>query len=603
MLIRSRKLQEETSANSASPRPAPKTGWVAREAGKGRTATDIDLERVALLWSISCLPSATAPFTTSGKWVAATGLTQALARFSGISHLDLYVPIREIEACHDQLTTLPTDIYGGEAARACLFPESDLAARLTAHRYDVLHDPTGINFSQTSYIRSRLSRQLFPITASQMGMSYSYDVTLAFIPMLMSQFYPCDAIVCSTQSSRQAIAKRLPDIAERYCQAWGQTPPALPRLELIPWGVDAERFAPRDQGKARRDLDLPLDRRIILCVSRLKIEDKMDWTPLLLAFQHVRAMSRQQPFFVIAGAASNQTSQQIVERAAQLGLLPHFRTFFNLPPANLATLYAASDIFVAPTDSPTESFGLTIIEAMASGRPVVASDWNGYKELIIHGETGFKVRTDWADCLTELDLLAPALEWAQEHLHVGQSVCVNVGQMAAYLTQLVENAALREEMGRRARARVEALYQWPVVVDQWRGLWCELMAIACSLDRQEQDRLEYLQPHYFAHFSHYPSRIVDDTVLVRITPRGQAVLGKEAPLYLHPWARGLLNPDILLLALSTMRTSRWLTSTLSVGELLEILKKSRGVSRDQALRHLMWLAKYDLVSLEGAEAQ
>src|SRR5438045_1160308 len=52
---------------------------------------------------------------------------------------------------------------------------------------------------------------------------------------------------------------------------------------------------------------------------------------------------------------------------------------------------------------------------MACGRPVVASDWDGYRELIGHGETGFKVRTEWADCLGGLDELAPTLGWDPQY--------------------------------------------------------------------------------------------------------------------------------------------------------------------------------------------
>jgi D-inositol-3-phosphate glycosyltransferase len=114
--------------------------------------------------------------------------------------------------------------------------------------------------------------------------------------------------------------------------------------------------------------------------------------------------------------------RQDLAHAARLGLQNDLRTFFACPPACLPSLYAACDVVVAPTDSPSETFGLTVAEAMAAGRPVVASDWDGYKELIVHGETGFKVRTDWADCLGHVNDLAPFLPWDQEHLHVGQSV-------------------------------------------------------------------------------------------------------------------------------------------------------------------------------------
>jgi D-inositol-3-phosphate glycosyltransferase len=560
------------------------------------SATRERLRRVGLLWSAIGLSEPTEPFTSSGKWVAAAGMTWALARYGSASDLDIFVPIREMDECKRHLERWSISLRTGEAATAHLWPECQLPDWLATQHCDVLHDPRGVNFAQQSYVRSRLCRQLFPITGSQMGMSYSYDVPWALIPLLMAQIYPCDAVVCSTQASRQAMENRLSDIAERYSEAWERPSPSLPRLDVIPWGVDTERFAPRDQVAARRDLDLPLDRRILLCVGRLRIEDKMDLTPLLLAFDRARARASQRLLLIIAGASPGKYGHQLLEHAARLGLRQDLWMLFNLPSSNLPALYAACDVFVAPTDSPTESFGLTVVEAMASGRPVVVSDWDGYREIVVHGETGFKVRSDWADCLGELDLLAPGLEWGQEHLHVGQSVSVDVGQMADYLTCLVENGALREEIGRRARAHVEALYSWPVVVAQWEALWGELSMIARSIKREEQDRLEYLRPHYFQHFSHYATRIINDTISVRLTPRGKAVLSRKSPLFLHLWAQGFLSPNAMVAILTRLKASSWLGSILCVGELLEVVQKSTGLSRDRALMHLMWLAKYDLVS-------
>ena len=107
----------------------------------------------------------------------------------------------------------------------------------------------------------------------------------------------------------------------------------------------------------------------------------------------LRVHDRDFGSLVLAGGADSEYSEQVVAHAAQLGLGSDLRTFFNLPPACLPSLYAASDVFVSPADSPSESFGLTIVEAMACGRPVVASDWDGYKDTVRHGEDGFRIPT------------------------------------------------------------------------------------------------------------------------------------------------------------------------------------------------------------------
>jgi D-inositol-3-phosphate glycosyltransferase len=556
------------------------------------------LTRAGIFWSAEGSPGATDAFYGSGKYVAAASWAQALARHGSHCRVDIFAPLTSLERCHQHFQGLPAAAYGTETAVARLLPESQLPGQLQAQPYDLLHDATGLDLTRGSYLRARFSHRVFPLTCSQYGISYSFDLHATFIKLLTAQIYPCDAIVCSTGSSRQAMEQRLSEIAERYSRAWDRPAPLLPRLEQIPWGVDTERFAPRDSGTARREFDLPPDRPILLCMGRVRIQDKMDCTPLLLAFAEVSRRVKPRPLLVLAGGVDPGYGEQVRAHAAHLGIGDDVRTFFNLPSACLPALYAAGDVFVSPVDTPSESFGLTIIEAMACGRPVVASDWDGYKELIVHGETGFKVRTDWADCLGELDAMAPALAWDQQHLHVGQSVSVNVGQLAGYLTQLVENRELREAMGRRGRARVAALYDWPVVIQQWEALWAELAALANSLERQQEDRLDYLQPRYFEHFGHYASRIIDDDTPVRLTERGKEQLAGRGPFFLHAWNRGFLQPQHLQAALAALKPSGWLGTSLPVGKVVEALEKRHGLTRDRSVMHLMWLAKYDLIALE-----
>jgi hypothetical protein len=201
--------------------------------------------------------------------------------------------------------------------------------------------------------------------------------------------------------------------------------------------------------------------------------------------------------------------------------------------------------------------------------------------------------------LGEVNGVAPLLHWDQSHLHVGQSVSVDVADMAQHLIDLLHNPTLRAEMGRRGRKRAEALYAWPVVVQQWEALWAELASIAGSLPVQPPGGLDYVQPNYFQHFAHYASRIIGDSTSLRLTARGQAVLAGRAPFYLHPWSRGFLQPQYLRAGLSALQRVEGSVATLPVGAVVESLQ-SCGLTRDRALMHLMWLAKYNLVSLGEA---
>jgi glycosyltransferase involved in cell wall biosynthesis len=433
-------------------------------------------------------------------------------------------------------------------------------------------------------------------------MGFSSYLQTAMLPLLTAPLLPCDTIVCPTQSSRAAVERRLTAVAEKFASVWNSPLSSLPRLALIPWGIDTERFAPLDQASARRTLDLPLDRPILLCGGRVRIQDKMDWTVLLLMFDRICRMVQPRPLLILAGSNPSEYGRLLLSQASDLGLGNDVESFFDLPDACLPSLYAACDIFLSPVDTLSETFGLTIAEAMACGRPVVGSDWDGYKELIVHGITGFKVRTDWVDCLGEVNALAPVLGETQVHLHAGQSVNVDVGQLAHYVVELLKNHCLRAKMGQLGRKHAVARYDWRAVISQWETLWRETMAIARTLDPAPYEPMAYLQPHYSECLSHYATRIVTDALTVQLTPRGHRILAKTESLQLHPTAEEYLKREAMHVLLHAIKTAGWLASTVRIGPLLRLLQQSLGLTHDQALRHLMWVAKYDLVSFSESES-
>ncbi|HEV8185216.1 MAG TPA: glycosyltransferase, partial [Chthoniobacterales bacterium] len=101
----------------------------------------------------------------------------------------------------------------------------------------------------------------------------------------------------------------------------------------------------------------------------------------------------------------------------------------------LATAYASADIFVFP--STTDTFGNVIIEAQASGLPVVVSDLGGPKELVEHGVNGLITKAH------------------------------NIRDFGSALQMLVADAALRRKMSAAARERVMDR-SWPTA---FRRFW------------------------------------------------------------------------------------------------------------------------------------
>jgi glycosyltransferase involved in cell wall biosynthesis len=158
----------------------------------------------------------------------------------------------------------------------------------------------------------------------------------------------------------------------------------LERLVLWPRGVDATFFRPdrpnRDALRAR--LGFGPDDVVIAHVSRIAAEKNVAY--LGAALERVEASRPSARLLIVGdGPARPALEKTLGPRAAFVG----YRTGDDL-----ADHYAASDVFAFA--SLTETFGNVVLEAMASGLPVVAVRAGGPGDIVSHGETGFLVEPD-----------------------------------------------------------------------------------------------------------------------------------------------------------------------------------------------------------------
>lgn len=157
---------------------------------------------------------------------------------------------------------------------------------------------------------------------------------------------------------------------------------ALGLVQAVNWGrgVDVQRFTPRRRDPARRArLAGDTDRPIVLHVSRLAVEKDVD--TLVAAMRRAHAALGDAVRFVVAGDGP---------RAAWVRAELPFATHFGfLDRDTLADLYADADLFIFP--SPTETCGLVVLEAMASGLPVIAARAGGVVDHIREGINGHLV--------------------------------------------------------------------------------------------------------------------------------------------------------------------------------------------------------------------
>lgn len=255
------------------------------------------------------------------------------------------------------------------------------------------------------------------------------------------------------------------------CLAWGFD---SDRIHHIPNGVDTERFAPVSEAEARRlrrELSLPPEAPIALYLGRLVarkglIELVDAWRDLFPADTDPCA-----PLLILAGSGAGQADS--VE--PQLQSLVRGRTDIRLVGAVEAPerWLAATDIFCLPSHQ--EGLSNALLEAMAAGRAILASDIPANRELLGEApavrpsETGPDARagleTPLRDTAPASDLAAPLAL-----LHPPG----DRGAIAAGLSQLISDAALRSELGAAARRAVLARYDHAAVRERW---WILLLSL------------------------------------------------------------------------------------------------------------------------------
>lgn len=210
------------------------------------------------------------------------------------------------------------------------------------------------------------------------------------------------------------------------------------RIEVVPTGVELDRFSPGGPAAARAALGLPLDCPILLYVGRLDREKGVE--RLLAAFEQIAA-AIPAARFVLVGQGTQAGSLRARAQGSPAGDRIHFRG--GRPREELPDYYRAADLFLFASE--TETQGLVLAEAAASGLPAVAVSASGVDEVLENGETGVLTKSD----PRELADAATALLLDSDRRHA-------MGRCA-------RRRAEGEFCARRQVGRVAALYESSVV--------------------------------------------------------------------------------------------------------------------------------------------
>jgi glycosyltransferase involved in cell wall biosynthesis len=407
---------------------------------------------------------------------------------------------------------------------------------------------------------------------------------------------PWDALICTSPTALGAVSAML-DAAEESLRArLGATRFTRPLMPVIPLGVDTRRFRRNDTDrKAWRDkLKLGADTVAILFFGRLSYHAKA--SPFQLA-QAAELASRLQPnplAILWCGRFSGDANRDaFMTTARSMAPSVAFHHVDGRDARAASAVWSAADIFCSLSDNVQETFGLTVIEAMAAELPVVASNWNGYRDSIQHEVDGVLIETAMP--------VVPLTDLAYRHVagldsydaYVGglsQFCVVDMGSAAHWLARLAGDAGLRRKLGTAAGQSVARKFDWSVVLPRYRALWDEQRA---QLARARADNAPGSQAWRLYDpaiaFSGYPSS--------RIPPEFGVARG---PLFANDWDKLIRRPGMVANPHVLVGTRQLKEIEVAFGDdhpvrIKDLLERFSPDARTNVFRSLHWLVKIGLL--------
>jgi D-inositol-3-phosphate glycosyltransferase len=523
------------------------------------------------------------------------GFLRAMRDHGGIPHCKIFTPPSLLAETSRYLKRLTRRGMSGSTPPWHVFSTTELLEGVDGFGIRVWHDTLGTATSPF-HVRRLLARRPFPITMVAHTASDSRLLHNFFLRLLVQSMRSFDSLICASPTAYTAVSRMIDSVARALEDEHHIRLRFKGRLDVIPLGVDANSFRPTSRSPARRKLGLDTGAFVLLWLGRISVSDKADLLPMIRILRKLVAMNpRREVRLVIAGRSLLNETDVISHYARQLGVRHRVTFVPDVSADDRVRLYGAADVFVAPADSVQETFGITPIEAMACGIPQVVADWNGYRDSVIDGETGFRIPTTWGRCDADLRVIGqlPGNNLL-DHRALGQSVAVDMECYVRSIQQLIDSSDLQGRMSRASRARAVAVYDWGHVIAQYQQLWEELALMAekqgSTLTRS------YADPAFFEVFGGYASRIVDGKTRLRLSADGRQLhRGRELlpTYYMDGIALEAATMEEVVRTLGRLRAHGSSTAEDAVMALRRRTRKGEAF----LMRHLLWLLKYGFAEI------
>jgi len=486
-----------------------------------------------------------------------------------------------------------------------IIPINMIAEYLKKYHYTCFHH-TGpsLKYYLLKY-RQNISKNLFPYTTTTHSISYSYMVGKTFLPYCLHKLFPFDSIFCCSEAVKKTLSIYF-ELIQSYYQV--EQYPYEGQMLVTPHGIDGDFFRKNkiSQIAAKKKFKLAHDSMVILYFGRISVALKKDILPLISIFNEILKSNPEKKIYLLI-AGNNEELQKnnffhkrhlLIETYLKELKLEKNIHFYNCPSDIIKVhLFSAADIFISLSDSIQESFGLSIIEAQASGIPVIASDWNGYRDLIKNKQNGFLIPTYWQKDV-ELDNMSKYKKIEYYHYRQAQSVAIDMNQLKNILEKVIFNKDFLR-MLKKNTTKYSMEYDWSNSLKKYEENWVylseksEFMSNKFGLKtlrnidpiinyKNKKYEIKDFPISYYQSFKHFATEIVNENWYI--------TLGCVSNVLIDA-ARNNLDTKLLILIIKITFQELSKTNKFKITQLAKILNKYGHNNIEDIIRHLMWLFK------------
>jgi len=354
--------------------------------------------------------------------------------------------------------------------------------------------------------------------------------------LLTAPVQPWDAIICPSEAVKKNAENILQAQVQYLKHRLGISRLVQPLFPVIPLGIHTEDFMFSDDQRisSRMELGISEEDLVVLYMGRLSFHAKAHPLAMYQALENTHRDTKKNIVLIECGWHANDYIKDAFTEAAAIAC-PSVRCLHldGRIARNRLIAWSGADIFCSLSDNIQETFGIVPIEAMASGLPVVVSDWDGYRDSVRHGVDGFRIPTLHPGPGLKEDLsIRHAIGVDSYDKYCGYSssfISIDIMALTSAFIELAQSEGLRRKMGEAGQQRAVGVYDWKAIIPQYEELWERQNDIRESFSGRNSskdlgsDNKSYvvdetrvwparLDPS--VSFSHYATSILDENTLL-----------------------------------------------------------------------------------------